>query len=345
MGGNVSFGSNNATRINVLQLGRQKTVEILNSLLDNINQAFSRDNEYPLWDEDLFSSKEFISGSGIHLFNTSIPDSLFVLEKPTMGDVDIKVDQTFPLLKWFEQLKDDKLMGWKNSGNQIITLWSVEGMNIQVDFELVEFINKRPTEWASFCRSSDWMDVMVGIKGVFHKYAIRAMTALWKEERNIRKGGKITVQDVGKYAFSVDKGFREKIEEIEPNVFQIIPVKSSVYCQDVKTILSTLLRKDPTTDELKQFNSFVGIMHLIKSNYSMEEQIKCLDGFTNLIWGKGAQSLSKDEMEDYKVKNIAFEFMSYSLGINLDINNMVKNYYYSDSINNLINGIYRAEET
>lgn len=342
MGGNVSFGSNSATRINVLQIGRQQTVEILNSLLDNINQSYSRDNGYPLWDEELFSSKEFISGSGIHLFNTTISDLLFVLEKPTMGDVDVKVDQTFPLLKWFGQLHDNKLIGWKNSGNQIITLWHVEGMNIQIDFELVEFQNKRPTEWASFCRSSDWMDVMVGIKGVFHKYAIRAMTSLWKEERNIRKGERIEVQDVGKYAFSVDKGFREKIEEIEPNVFQIIPVKNSVYCQDVKTILSILLRKDPSTDELEQFNSFVGIMKIIKSNYSLEEQIKCLDGFANLIWGKGAQSLSKDEMEDYKVKNIAFAFMSYSLGINLDISNMVKN-YYSDS--NLINGIYRTEET
>ena len=175
-GGNVVIGDTAAERIDLKSIDRKKVIFEIGQALKAISDRYSNFYGLPLWGDDLFKSKEFLSGSSLHLFNTTIPDETFVKHKPTVGDIDTQVDgnqkkQIEDFLKKLpagEKVGNTLYVGYKPSGDQFITLWTLPslGISVQVDLELVDFENGKPTPWSSFSHGSPWADLSRGTKGV-----------------------------------------------------------------------------------------------------------------------------------------------------------------------------------
>lgn len=321
MGGNVQIGNYNADRIYINN--RQELTEELNKLFTAINTAYEQTYKEPLWTPLLLSSKEFLSGSSFHLFDiNNVPSD----ELLSIGDVDTQVDskklsnlKTFLTDRSNQILDGFKLIGFVDRGNQLISLWNFNAQNLQVDFELVDYENEFPTEWAKFSHSSEWIDKKDGIKGVFHKYLMRAFTVGSLKERYIqmKKGvKKVTSTDL---AFSVDYGIREKYIDLHQTidgipVYQEIPVKESVYVNTIDSMFEKLFNKLPDSEERELFKSFKGGLQLANKFLNNEQKTALIEGFKNTLYGPGAQELYRDDPErDKSEKELALTTMISTL--------------------------------
>jgi len=118
-------------------------------------------------------------------------------------------------------------------------------------------------------------------------------------------------------AFSVDRGMRVKFSQIFHNdgepalidgkpVFSFIEPKDSKYETNLETMFSLIFNKEPNTEDMRDFHSFVGVVKLIKK-YLKKDLVE--DFFiTHLIkkslFAKGAQGLERNNPEgDLKIKN------------------------------------------
>lgn len=83
-GGNVVIGDIAADRIDLKKIDRKKVVFEIGKALKFISDKYANFYGLPLWGDDLFKDKGFLSGSSLHLFNSEIPDETFVEYKPTV---------------------------------------------------------------------------------------------------------------------------------------------------------------------------------------------------------------------------------------------------------------------
>ena len=355
-GGNVTIstpqGDISAERVDLTKINRDEIALKLKRALQILNAAFKRKYGLPLWNNELFASKKFLSGSSLHFFDKSIPSDVFVKYKKFLGDLDTQVDkaQEKNIEDFLDSLKDYRsgyvsFVGYKKSAGQFITLWafSQPKINIQIDLELVDFNEGRPTEWSQFSHSSDWKDIKEGIKGVFHKYLMRAFTTKTLRDIIILKGKKevptkVTSTDL---AFSVQQGLRVKIEPVMEGgkhktidglqVYKEIPTKQSTYINDLGIMFEILFGEKPAKVDLEMFNSFIGGLHLAKKYLSSAEQSKLILGFAFTLFGPGAQGLYRGNPElDQKEKMAAFGKMIDTLGASYDkhlVNKMRVDYY------------------
>lgn len=343
-GGNVKIGDVEATRINLKEVDRKDIVRMLDRSLSAINLHYKRINGHPLWTKELFKSKAFLSGSSLHFFDKTIPDNVFRDKKPTVGDIDTQIDVALSaeVKKWLDSISGIKLgylsfVGYKSSAGQYITLWTIDkyNLNIQIDLEMVEYKDSKPTDWASFSHSSSWADIQASVKGVFHKYILRALTSKSLREITVLKGKKETPTKVmtGDHSFSVALGLRKKLAPTEvPGVYKELETKNSKYDTDLNSIFETLFGKKPSSADLKEFSSFVGTLGLIKKYFNAREIDNVILGFTLLLWSKGAQGLVRgDPKEDFETKKVAYDMLLKTLGRkqSKDTDKMIKDYYGS----------------
>ncbi len=338
-GGNVQIGNVSADRINLAAIDRDDIVKKIGRTLLVFNLRFARKFKQPIWNNDLFTSKKFLSGSAFHFFNKAIPSDQFRSIKPTVGDIDTQIDAKLaPFVETFlDSITGDKFgyatfVGYKKSAGQFITLWSFENpkINVQIDLEMVEFDKGAPTDWSQFSHSSDWEDMRAGVKGVFHKYIIRALTTKTLREVIILKGKKetptkTTLTDL---AFSVGNGLRVKIEPVMDGVkikeidglrvFKEIPTGKSSYVTDLTAMFEMLFGRVPSRTEIELFGSFVGCLELAKKYFSKQELDKVVLGFAHTLWGAGAQSLYRDDkLLDMKEKDVAMTKMLTTFSIKM----------------------------
>ena len=156
-GGNIVIGDVAADRINLKQIDRDTAVKSFEKSLNAINDAFQKMHGIPLWSKEILDSLDYLSGSAKHFFDLkSISTNDFVSVKPSVGDLDTQVDGAMKdLIQLFLDKSTNKtfgsfkLVGYSKSGEQFISLWKALdlGINVQVDLELVEFINGKPTRW------------------------------------------------------------------------------------------------------------------------------------------------------------------------------------------------------
>ncbi len=121
----------------------------------------------------------------------SISDNEFLKYKPKLGDIDITVPLQHKLSLWFllkdlegVQLTENIVYVGSNRttetsiGQQINSVLEFKPTKslFQIDWEFVDYDRGVPTAWSKFSKSADWGDMKLGIKGVFHKYLLRAMT-------------------------------------------------------------------------------------------------------------------------------------------------------------------------
>lgn len=352
-GGNVVIGDTAAERIDLKTIDRKKVVSEIGKALKAISDRYASFHGMPLWGDDLFKDKGFLSGSSLHLFNTSIPDETFVKHKPTVGDIDTQVDgnqkkQIEDFLKKLpagEKVGNTLYVGYKPSGDQFITLWTIPslGISVQVDLELVDFKDGRPTPWSTFSHGSPWEDLSMGIKGVFQKYLLRAFQARTAKDVLIRAKsprGKDKIIRKSDLAFSL-KGLRVRMTpvlDIQGNqvfkngmpVYDEVDSATADYITDLDVLFTSFFGVKGNKAEVEQMGSFVGLVGLMKKYMSQTDQKKVLDGFANVLWEKGAQGLVRgDPRADYDTKIRAFDYITKGLGIGSieDFDSLIKSYY------------------
>lgn len=353
-GGNVQIGDVSAERIDLSKIDRDRIVDRLTRTLRVVNLSFQKISGLPLWEPDLFKSKEFLSGSAFHFFNKAIATPEFKKYKNTVGDIDTQVDKAQKEhIRMFLDASEGKkfgyatLIGYKTSGEQYITLWRFDdpGINIQIDIELVDFFKGKPTAWSQFSHSSDWEDMKEGVKGAFQKYLIRAFTTKTLRDIIILKGKKEVPTKVKStdLAFSVTLGLREKLKPVMDGdkqrmidglpVYVEIPTKDSTYTNDLRTMFTILFGTEPSATDMKEFGSFMGGLRLANKYFTDNEKSTLILGFANTLFGPSAQGLYRgDPEQDHKDKSVALKKMIETLKVPYDqktIDKMRSDYYAS----------------
>ena len=397
-GGNAIINNQSADRID--SNAREQVVPLIDNSLRAINAAFAQYSGKPLWHAELLASRAFLSGSAFHFFDReNIKDLKFVAAKPTVGDIDTQVDAEMrdEIIAWLQKLPpgsrlgDAVYIGVKDdpaalAGGQFITLWSfpgiqiktkqadgttnVRGTNVQIDLELKEFETRpgtkyrQPTRWSAFSASSAWGDLEAGVKGVFHKYLIQALTYLTTQTVVIRKpvyNRRTKEYDTYKYSeptqspmysFAVaskeggglrptlspvldSTGRQEEVDGVP--VYDL--VGSTGYTRNIDDMFASIFGDRIKKSEFKkisnQFDSFIGLLGIMKKYLTQEERTLISDKFREKIIGRDdrnrrAQELYKgDPTKDRKEKLTAFNLLNKTLGTTPipGFNDMVNDYY------------------
>lgn len=351
-GGNVIIGDVEADRLDMDELPRHKLIPVIVDGLKSINKEFEKKTGLTLWKPELFKDLSFLSGSSIHFLDQSIDDERFKTHKPKVGDIDTQVDKTFEKeLKAFLDSFSGKagelrFVGFKKSADQFVTLWNITpfDVNVQLDLELSDFEDGRPTPWSQFSHSSAWEDIEEGIKGVFHKFAIRAATHYGAHNEVIVRtpsGKKENVVKTNKMSFSVTKGLRKKIEPVLDEkgeqlmkrgmpVFQEIPTSKASYTSDLEVIFRTLFGREMQSGDMGRFNSFMGLLQIINKEWDKKNKQTFAEAFADLLWNNSAQGIVRGEPnEDRAIKMAAWENILSILKIKetKEISNMRTKYY------------------
>lgn len=226
---------------------------------------------------------------------------------------------------------------------------------IQVDFEFVPFAGATPTEWARFSHSSSFADAKEGIKAVHHKFLIRALVGgASAREDIVIATPKSTAEDITltkskehllprMLKFSVDRGIRvayEPLRDAKGNimvldgkqVYKPIPTSNSNFETIVREIYKLAFQQvDGNESEVQKFNSFIGVVALMKKHFTPKQIKDTTDRYIELLWGsKGqrGQELERSDPEgDYQVKNSGYEYYIKALRVKDERPKYVNAYY------------------
>ena len=256
----------------------------------------------------------------------------------------------------------------KSIGDQINCVFQVDfdghTVNNQVDFEFLpmEKDGATPSEWAKFSHSSSFEDAKAGVKAVHHKYLIQAIVggASIRDDVVIVTGAgrpdkykiaKLKGGDLPRFLkFNVKSGVRRayELQHLEDgsvwqidgkDVYKEIKTKDSSYETAVAEIYKLAFgRLEDNPQDVKKFNSFVGILSLIKK-YLNKKQIDATHSrYVDKLWytstsreGKpqGVQILERGDSEaDYAVKISGYNLFCKELGVKPDTKQIEK--YYKD---------------
>lgn len=327
-GGEAEFTSGKADKILMSKHDRDVVTKKIKDSLKDFNLKYAKKMGEKLWDDKAITDGDIFSGSSKAFMSSDILSSDFAKHKEIVSDIDVQVDENSKetLAKFLESSKGDKfvhsiLSDWKASplGDQHLALFKLDNPSLffQIDFELVDFDKGRPTKFASFARSSEWVDIKEGVKGVFHKWLINSLTRRAKSDVIILKGKKETPEKVSisSLAFSVSKGLRDKLEPVMDGskqrmidglpVFKELPTAKSTYTKDLEVIFERIIGVKPKGDDMNKFGSFMGIIQLINT-YLPREKDAIFDRFVEMLFEpKSAQMITKDSKEDRRVKTVA----------------------------------------
>ena len=354
-GGNIKIGDVSADRIDLSKIDRTKIVNAITNSLIVVNKAFENNFGLPLWNDELFNSRQYLSGSAFHFFDLkSISNADFVKVKSNVGDIDTQIDgnQYDNVKRFLDSISGKKFgimtnIGYKAGGNQFITLWKLPDfdINLQIDMEMVDFgANGKPTPFSQFIHSSAWKDLQSGIKGVAHKNLMRSLPQKNVKKILIRaksvKGQDKEILTSGtvfgpaglriKYAPVLDsKGNQEYVNNIP--VYTELSTSDSKGNQELKEVFYGIFGVDPSPKELIMMNSFIDLLQLMKKYLSSSEITTVIDYMANTLFGKGAGKIvSADKQKDYQEKIIILKSMAKELGFDVDnYNGLITSYYKS----------------
>ena len=245
-------------------------------------------------------------------------------------------------------------------------------VNAQIDFEASEYENDAPTDWASFSHNSDWADIKTGFKGVAHKFTLlnlaraqsklegisvvtQTVAAKVKEmtKEEYERGTPVKASKSQEYAnptnlaFSVAKGIRTKFVPVffkggkeqlmldDKPVFVEKSSKGDTYVTDLEAQFEMIFQKKPQGADMKDYNSFVGLVNLMKK-YSTKEIVE--DFFWNQLVSKtlfcssGCQGLERNNPEgDLAIKgamvNYLYDNFTYLKSYKTKVDEMIDEYY------------------
>jgi len=343
-----------AQEINLKVHNRTYMVGLLNKLLHDISAVFQAKYKKPLWSANLLQSREFLSGSSLHFFNTSgISDDEFVKHKPKVGDIDTQVDAKLePEVEEFltamtgKQIGDTKCLGFSKGSAQFNALFQFEDppFKIQIDFEFGGYGEETgtPDEWFAFSHSSDWNDITAGIKGVFHKYLYRALAAAASTQQvyiaKLEGRGKARAMVVSpeptevsmlsfavaskqgggmsrKYVPYTDPETGESSRDGIPIVTPVDP-KDRTYVQSLAEQFEMVFGRKPQGNDSQLQQSFVGTLDLINKYIKPEQKPGIVQDFLDICFEIGGQMITKDDpVRDAQTKFAAIDVMLEKLGM------------------------------
>jgi hypothetical protein len=334
-----------ADEIDLKVHNRTFMVGLLDKLLHDVNAAFYGQYKKPIWNPALLQSKEFLGGSSLHFFNTTgITDKEFAKHKPKVGDIDTQCNKELePEIREFltsynhKQIGDATLLGFTQGNEQLNALFQFQDppIKIQIDFELGRYdtATDTPDEWYRFSHSSEWNDIQAGIKGVFHKYIYRALTAAHgsiKHQVNVLKT-KTNIKpnvDDNDLSFAVASGQGGGLsQKYEPYIHtdpttgekithqdnvpykRLIPAPERTYIQQLDKQFYYFFGANPEDNDKELQKSFLGALELI-NKYIPDQAAKekVFMSFLNLCFEPGAQMITKgDPQRDQEVKFAAID--------------------------------------
>jgi hypothetical protein len=350
-GGNLSLDNPNdaenpyqADEIDLAVHKRSYIVPILDKLLHDINSAFYAQTKKPIWNPQLLQSKEFLGGSSLHFLNTKgITDNEFKKYKPKIGDIDTQCNKELePELNAFltsmnhKQIGDAIFLGFSSGNEQYNGLFQLQDppIKIQIDFEFGKYDTETdgPDEWFRFSHSSEWNDIQAGIKGVFHKYIYRALTAahgsikhqvdVLKTKTNIKpnvddndlsfavasgKGGGLS-QKYEPYIHTDPATGEKKTHDQGVPYKKIIPPGERNYVQKLDQQFYYFFGHQPEGNDSQLQKSFLGTLELMNKYLEPDAIAKVFESFIDICFEPGAQMITKDDPErDGKIKFAAID--------------------------------------
>jgi len=343
-----------ADEINLKVHNRTYMVGLLNKMLHDISAVFQAKYKKSLWSANLLQSREFLSGSSLHFFNTnSISDEEFAKHKPKVGDIDTQVDakleaevDEFLTAMTGKQIGDTTLLGFSRGTAQFNALFQFQDppMKIQVDFEFGGYGEETntPDDWFKFSHSSDWNDITAGIKGVFHKYLYRALAA----GGSVQQAYVAKMQDRGKaramvinpepqmvsmlsFAVSSKQGggmSRKYVPYTDPEtgessrnglpiVIEVDP-KERTYIQNLSEQFEMIFGRKPEGNDSQLQQSFIGTLDLINKYIDPDRKPGIVQDFLDICFEIGGQMITKDDpTRDAQTKFAAIDVMLEKLGM------------------------------
>ena len=338
MGGNVRVNVNNkeykAEKIPVKEIGLDIFRKDFQNLFHYINYLSIGRYCSPIWTSDIIDDGYVFNGSSSFIMNPNTTDNILKY-KPTIGDIDITVDEDYKeeIFQLLESSKLKKLTDKityigsnkskiKSIGNQINAIFQYKHkdkiINCQVDFEFLEYQDKKPTDWAKFSHNSSIADAIYGIKAVHHKFLLRAIVGAASINNDILVCPPSSTPDNYKisksalhnpprmYKFSVGKGLRIAYEmlgdepiEIDGKVlYRDIPTKQSQYIENLDNIFEFIYKKTPSKQDRDYFESFGGNLQLMQNYLNQEEISDTHDRYLKLLW-----SCSRDGGQELEANN------------------------------------------
>jgi hypothetical protein len=360
-GGNLELPNPNdptkphqADEINLKVHNRTFMVGLLNKMLHDISAVFQAKYKKSLWSAKLLQSREFLSGSSLHFFNTTgISDEEFAKHKPKVGDIDTQVDDKlesevdeFLTAMTGKQIGDTTLLGFSRGTAQFNALFQFQDppMKIQVDFEFGGYGEETntPDDWFKFSHSSDWNDITAGIKGVFHKYLYRALAAggsvqqayvAKMQGRGKARGMVINPepQMVSMLSFAVASKqgggmSRKYVPYTDPETGESsrngIPIVASVdpedrpYVQNLAEQFEMIFGRKPQGNDSQLQQSFIGTLDLINKYIDPDRKPTVVQDFLDICFEIGGQMITKDDpVRDAQTKFAAVDMMLEKLGM------------------------------
>lgn len=300
--------------------------DLIIQTMKQINKEHLRKYNFLVWKENLLS---YFVGSSYVIFRN---DLLNV--KNTFGDIDILVPNHFKhsFRDVIENIKTPIQFVGHNRYNQenptsFNCVYDYNGNLFQIDFL---FEDEKLFDWHRFSKSSHEDDLKEGIKGVFHKYLLMALT------RNIEKiqGKLLTPKSslenpkfsknqpavMNAYTFSVQYGIRTKYQKVgELDGENLVKIVYSEPINNIDDICEILGLK---RHEVTNYVSIATYMPIL-DNY---EDI-VLD-FIDKLWSPNAQPLYRNDWErDLKEKTRALRYLYKEGRLDSFIDKSIMEYY------------------
>lgn len=277
-------------------------------------------------DEDFLKVKRFVGDLDVTVPKTYLL-AIFEFLKTIEGK------KITPNVKYLGNNKLNTL-GAKDQINCVFEYTDSKGnkVNFQVDFEGTDYgTDFKPSMFAKFGHSSSWEDMQHHLKGVNHKFMLINLVRAISMQPNAvvitpsspkdPKDPKfrITVASTREIprnlAFFISRGLRMKLRQEfyddgtpimykDKYVFSEIPASESKYETSLEEIFKIIFGSTPTSSDLSDFWSFMGMIRLMKK-YLTKSKIE--DAFNFLVntslFGPGAQGLERNNPElDFQIK-------------------------------------------
>jgi hypothetical protein len=195
----------------------------------------------------------------------------------------------------------------------------------------------------------------IGVKAVFHKYAIRALAASVSLRDDIvivtpastyekYKIKKVPEDDIPRMLkFSVTRGIRTAYEPlIDPSgeiikingkyAYREIDSKTADYTTIVADIYALVFKdSEKKPEDVALFHSFKGIVKLIKEKTSKDVQKDVVSRMEQLLWHEkmGQELEVGDPKTDFEVKMAGYNYLIKELGMKItpEVQKMIDTYY------------------
>lgn len=359
-----------AEKIPVAKIGRSNFMNRMRDFFKQFNKQFKSATGKVIWaDENDIMSGFVFNGSTSFIMDPTLSDEEVTKVKQTAGDIDVTVPEELKEDVWrfLDKLEGKEVIpGVRYMGSNKPTIQSIGEQinavfvisfgdlrcNCQVDFEFLPYENNRPTEWAKFSHSSTFEDAKAAIKAVHHKYLIRAMIGGASLRKDVVVCTNTSTADNIKLSkskehieprmlkFSVSRGVRVAYEPLlddagqpvfvdDKQVYKAIPTTKSDFITTVSGIFKVAFG-DPQPSDINRFNSFVGVVELMKK-YLTKAQIKStMERYVDLLWSNKphAQELEVDNPQlDFEVKNSGYQYIIKHLKYKDNASKMIEEYY------------------